>query len=201
MGVARVAFFRFFRRAGGVLAIAMALAGASGSGVAADGITAISAQSRVAAVQQGQTARAYGFIDFIAREDPPSGHAYVRYGRFDGRGRPVALRYAGLYPRYGWAGKIAGGFIPIDSDTGRHHEDTDNRTLVSFRRPLTREEYRIVDEQVRKTQTNPAHWHALFFNCNEYVGTLARSIGMHAGLSSWLPSPAYIASMKSMNGF
>ena len=143
---------------------------------------------------------AYGFVEFIARRDIPMGHAYIRYGRLKRGGKPIGVRYSGLYPKYGLAGKVAGGIIPIASTTGRTPDDVPSQTINSFRRNLSRAEYARLNSRVRASQQDRGYWHAALHNCNDFVGAFARSVGMTTPPLSWMPSPMYIGAMKLMNG-
>lgn len=139
-------------------------------------------------------------IEFRARYALSYGHSYVMYGQLNSRGEMVQPKIVGLHPAsdssavYMW-----GHLVPVPSETGASDGDGDERyTSARWRIPLTAEQYAKVSASIDRLKASSPVWHAALYNCNAFVGDIARSMGMQTP-HHWLAPQDYITSLRRMN--
>ena len=101
------------------------------------------APNRAAVAQSApQQGRPY-YIEYRGRGGGVLGHAYITYGRLDGRGRPAETRYAGFYPRddYEEALMTFGPLVAAPAYVGVDKKDRVTPPNAVYRRNLTAREY------------------------------------------------------------
>lgn len=139
------------------------------------------------------------FIEFRSRSALSYGHSFVVFGRI---GEKITARnVAGLHPRGDSSiTYIIGHVLPVPSETGASDGDLDEQYMTArYRIMLTPREYRAIVAQIRELQANSPVWNAATFNCNAFVGTIARFAGLTAP-PPWLLPEDFINSMRWMNG-
>lgn len=143
------------------------------------------------------------FIEFRSRYALSYGHAFVVFGRLNSGGkvgRIVPSMVAGLHP----AGEgpelwTVGHVVPVPSETGASDGDTEAEYVSArWQVRLTRAEYDRVVAFIRQHQKESTTWHAAFYNCNAWVGDVARFMGFEAPFH-WLKPQDYITRMKELN--
>jgi hypothetical protein len=153
-----------------------------------------------AARQQPQADSGY-YIEFRARDAQTYGHTYAMFGRLGSDGAPSTREIAGLHPASEDALPYTiGHFIPVPSETGPARGDGDDQYLLErYRIPLTKERYDEVVAKIRQLQGTSPTWHAVLYNCNAFVGDIARGMGLQTpGSSVQLPQD-YIRELKRLN--
>jgi hypothetical protein len=168
----------------------------------AEPAAAQTATSQPAAARQAEVAapgRYVGFVEFVAREDPPAGHTYIRYARFDGNGRPLRMKISGLYPKGGWAGKFLGGFVPVPASTTYVEEDLSAPITALYRRRLTAAQFAQLEAAVRDSHANFGYWNAFLHNCQAFVGRYAEAIGLTTPGITIIPADTYVTAIKELN--
>jgi hypothetical protein len=143
------------------------------------------------------------FIEFRARSAHNYGHTFLVHGRV---GQRITKRdVVGLHPAtespLPW---MIGHIIPVPSETGASDGDDEDAYIIArYRVYLSEAEYKPVLAKMREWQGSTPLWHAGVYNCNAFVGSVAR----HMGLQS--PNPAaghlqlpknFINELKSVNG-
>ena len=138
------------------------------------------------------------FVEFRARAALSYGHTFAVYGRV-GQKNP-ALKVAGLHPftesSVPW---MIGHLVPVPSETGASDGDTEDKYIIArYRVLLTEAEYKALTASIKKLQDSSPVWHAVLYNCNAFVGDIAKSIGLKAPSSLQMPKE-YIEDLKQIN--
>ncbi len=121
------------------------------------------------------------FVEFRARSAMSYGHTFLVHGRV---GDPITAKsVVGLHPAEKTGDEtpwMIGHFIPVASETGWSDGDVgynDKYIIAKYRVYLTEAEYRVVLAKMREMQRNTPMWHAVIYNCNAFIGDIARFHG------------------------
>ena len=141
------------------------------------------------------------FIEFRARNADSYGHTFSIYGRVNANGKVGAFTVAGLHPisesPVPW---MIGHLMAVPSETGASDGDMDDQyVLARFHVALSAEEFKKVVAYVKEHQKNSPMWHAVLYNCNAWVGDVAKFMGMDVPASPLLMPADYINSLKKLN--
>jgi len=137
------------------------------------------------------------FVDFHARRGQSLvGHAFIVYGRLNAGGKILQAQVAGHFPsgRYPWKGI----FVPVRGSGGHSKYDFVEPSLDIYRRRLTPAEFRQLSTMVRQLKAIDPAYHLIFFNCNDFVGEAAESIGLRRPPSVMLPA-TYVGWLRALN--
>ena len=139
------------------------------------------------------------FIEFRARYALSYGHSYVLYGRLDAAGNPVNPEVAGLHPKSdSEVPYVLGHFLPVPAETGFSDGDLEEQyRSASWRVLLTEAEYDKVAADIRKLKDSSPVWHASLYNCNAFVGDIAKSMGYKTP-PIWLRPQQFITQIRKM---
>lgn len=142
------------------------------------------------------------FIEFRSRYALSYGHTYAAFGRLNARGDIVESEVAGLHPAgdspVPW---MIGHVIFVPSETGPSDGDLEEKYISArFRVVLTEAEYNKVTAYIRHLQATSPLWNAVIYNCNTFVGDIARSMGLKIPLSTLQYPADYINSLRVLNG-
>ena len=144
------------------------------------------------------------FVEFRSRYALSYGHTFLVHGRLGPKGE-VKLTpefVAGLHPR-GEGPQLwtVGHVMPVPSETGPSDGDLEEEYVSArFRVLLTEAEYRTISAHIRHKQQNSPTWHAVFNNCNQWVGEIAQFMGLKAPSNNLLYPADYINNMREING-
>jgi hypothetical protein len=154
----------------------------------------------VVVAQQPNKAGRY-FIEFRSRYAYTYGHSYVVFGTLNARGKMVNPQVAGLAPKSDDpAVYMAGHMLPVESSTGWTDGDLEPEYMSAYWRVMLSEsEYKKVVAFIRKLQASSPVWHASLYNCNAFVGDIARSMGYKTPFH-WLLPRDYVTKLRTMNG-
>jgi len=141
------------------------------------------------------------YIEFRARNADSYGHTFAIYGRLNANGRIQTKTVVGLHPAtespIPW---MIGHVVMVPSETGASDGDTEDQyVLARFQVVLSADEYKKVVGFIKNLQSKSPVWHAVLYNCNAFVGDIARFMGMEAPASSMLMPAAYINSLCEHN--
>jgi hypothetical protein len=137
------------------------------------------------------------FVDFHARGTPTfPGHVFIVYGQLNAHGGIAEAKVVGFAPDTGRYSRIY--FIPVRGFIGRQRSDITEPSTVIYRRHLTAAEFHQLIAKVRQVRATQPLWHLIFSNCNDFVGEIARSIGLHRPPSLLLPSD-YVSLLRALN--
>jgi hypothetical protein len=140
------------------------------------------------------------FIEFRSRYALSYGHTYVVFGRAGKNGTMINPEVAGLHPASdSEVPYVVGHFVPVPAETGWSDGDLEEKyRSASWRVMLSEPEYRQVVAKIRKLQATSPSWNATFYNCNAFVGEIARSMGYKAP-SKWLRPQQFITTLREIN--
>jgi hypothetical protein len=152
-----------------------------------------------AAASAPQNAGKPYFIEFRARSALSYGHTFAVLGRV---GQKLTKKnVVGLHPATDssvpW---VIGHVVAVPSETGWSDGDIEDQYIIArYRIPLSVAEYKNVSEFAEKLKANSPHWHAVFYNCNAFVGRIADYMGLRVPSSSLLLPKEYITELKQLN--
>ncbi len=141
------------------------------------------------------------FVEFRARYALSYGHTFAAFGRLDASGNIRTFEVAGLHP----AGEssvpwMVGHLLPVPSETGPSDGDMDPQYISArYRVTMDEAEYTKVVAKIRQMQRSTPLWSATLYNCNSFVGDIARFMGLRADIGTMQVPPSYIASLKALN--
>jgi len=141
------------------------------------------------------------YIEFRARNAESYGHTFSIYGRLGANGKIATKSVAGLHPftenALPW---MVGHLILVPSETGASDGDTEDQyVLARFRVALSAEEYKKVTRYIKDLQKSSPVWHAVLYNCNAFVGDIAKFMGMETPGSTMLMPATYINGLRDLN--
>jgi hypothetical protein len=120
------------------------------------------------------------YIEFRARSAQSYGHTFVALGQLKNNGEIGSMEIAGLHPAtessIPW---MIGHVFPVPSETGASDGDTEDQYIIARHR-ITMDKARFdrLMRFVRDLQKNSPAWHAVLYNCNAFVGDIAKHMGM-----------------------
>jgi len=141
------------------------------------------------------------YVEFRARSAQSYGHTFSIHGRLNGSGQIVSKTVVGLHPAtespVPW---MIGHFVVVPSETGASDGDKEDQYVTArFRVDLTAEEYKKVTGYMKDLQAKSPVWHAVLYNCNAFVGDIAKFMGMETPSSTMLMPAAYINELRQLN--
>ena len=144
------------------------------------------------------------FIEFRARYALSYGHTFLVHGRLNEKGEIGELsakNVAGFHPMGdGPEFWTVGHVVPVPAETGPSDGDLEEQYVSArYRVLLTEEEYKRAAAYIREKQASSTPWHAVIYNCNAWVGDVARFIGLKAPDSHWLFPADYINEIRRRN--
>lgn len=138
------------------------------------------------------------FVDFRANLDSITGHSYVVFGRLDGNGRILWIQHADLFPEDEHIGLLVGLFLPVRADVRVGNGDNRGEAVISYRRYLTTDQFVRMTSAIRRERRLGHRWNVLLFNCNDFTGEIAETIGLRTPSTLLLPH-AYVAALRLLN--
>lgn len=144
------------------------------------------------------------FVEFRSRYALSYGHTFLVHGRLNAKGEVGELsakNVAGFHP----AGDgpelwTVGHVMPVPAETGPSDGDLEEEYVSArYRVLLSEPEYRRLAAYIKAKQAASTPWHAVLYNCNAWVGEVARYAGLKAPDSHWLFPADYINEMRKLN--
>ena len=141
------------------------------------------------------------FIEFRSRYALSYGHTYAAFGRLNSRGQIMSREVAGLHPAgdssVPW---MLGHLVPVPSETGPSDGDLEDEYISNrYRVTMNEADYNKVVAKIRQMQNSTPLWSATVYNCNSFVGDIARFMGLRADTSTLQTPPNYIAALRRIN--
>ena len=141
------------------------------------------------------------YIEFRSRSAQSYGHTFSIYGRLNGQGKIASKVVAGLHPfsenAVPW---MIGHLFLVPSETGASDGDTEDQYVTArFRVALSQAEYAKVTTFIKGLQKKSPVWHAVLYNCNAFVGDIARFMGLETPSSTMLLPAEYINGLRDLN--
>jgi hypothetical protein len=152
------------------------------------------------AIKPSPQGRRY-FIELRARSAMTYGHTFAIYGRLNANGRIASSKVVGLHPAtessVPW---MIGHFVPVPSETGASDGDTEDQYVIArFRVALNEGEYKKLLAYIDRRQKNSPVWHAALYNCNAFIGDVARFMGYDVPVMIWQMPKEYINGIHDAN--
>jgi hypothetical protein len=171
---------------------------ASAATATAQSAPAATAPSATAAADAQKGGRPY-FIEFRARSAMSYGHTFAVIGR-NGQ-KLTKANVVGLHPAtessVPW---VVGHFIVVPSETGWSDGDIEDQYITAkYRIPLNEAQYKKLMGYVTELKANSPLWHAVLYNCNAFVGDIAKHLGLQVPSSTLLMPKEYITELRTMN--
>jgi hypothetical protein len=138
------------------------------------------------------------FIEFRSRNALSYGHSFVVFGRTGGR--LTARNVAGLHPK-GSSPVVymLGHVLPVPSETGVSDGDLELQYVTArYRVALSQRDYAALVPKIRALQANSPAWNAVAYNCNAFVGDIARLVGLRSP-PPWMLPADFINTMRALN--
>lgn len=165
------------------------------------GITQISAPANPNSVSK---AKNY-FVEFRSRSAQSYGHTFLVHGKLNAQGQIGKVskgQVAGLHPisesPVPW---MIGHLVPVVAERGwSDGDDEDQYVTAAYRVTMTEQEYARVSAFIRKHQKDSPMWHAVLYNCNAWVGDVAKFMGLKAPDNTLAYPADYITNLASLNG-
>jgi hypothetical protein len=145
------------------------------------------------------------FVEFRSRSALSYGHTFLVHGKLNANGQVGKVskeQVAGLHPATDssvpW---MIGHIIPVVSEQGWSDGDNEDEYITAaYRITLTEQEYASVSGYIRQHQKNSPLWHAVLYNCNAWVGDVAKFMGLKTPDNTLLFPEDYITQLASLNG-
>lgn len=141
------------------------------------------------------------YIEFRSRAAASYGHTFASIGELNRDGSIATSEIVGLHPATDsvlpW---MIGHIIPVPSETGPSDGDTEEIYFTSrYRITMDKERYDELLAFVRNLQASSPAWHAVLYNCNAFIGDIARHMGLTLPSSPMLFPKDYIDELRQRN--
>jgi hypothetical protein len=140
-------------------------------------------------------------IEFRARNAHSYGHTFSIHGRVNAQGKFVSPKVSGLHPATESAVPwMIGHLVAVPSETGASDGDTEDQFVIArFRVALSESEYRKVQAYIKELSGKSGLWHAVIYNCNTFIGDIARFMGLETPKSTMAMPQEYIDGLRDLN--
>jgi hypothetical protein len=158
------------------------------------------AATATATPADGQRGTKPYFIEFRARSAMSYGHTFAVIGR---AGQKLTkANVVGLHPAtestLPW---VVGHFILVPSETGWSDGDIEDQYIIAkYRIALNDAQYKQLMAYVTDLKAKSPVWHAVLYNCNAFVGDIAKHLGLQVPSSTLLMPKEYITELRTLNG-
>jgi hypothetical protein len=139
------------------------------------------------------------FIEFRSRYAWDYGHTFLVHGRVGERLTRASV--AGLSPvgddPSSWA---LGHYVPVPAETGWTDGDLEDKYISArYRVYMSKEQYDRTLVYIRQLQARSKVWSAELYNCNAFVGDVARKTGLRVPASTLIYPRVFINNMRQIN--
>lgn len=161
----------------------------------------VNVRATSASAAQGQRGGGY-YIEFRSRSAASYGHTFASVGKLGRGDKLLTSEIVGLHPAsespVPW---MIGHFVPVPSETGASDGDKEEAYWTArYRVRMDKQRYDELMTFVRAHQASSPSWHAVFYNCNAFIGDIARHMGLKAPDNSMLFPKEYIEELATLNG-
>jgi hypothetical protein len=142
------------------------------------------------------------YIEFRSRSAASYGHTFASVGKLGPGDTIETSEIVGLHPAtespLPW---MIGHILPVPSETGASDGDTEERYWTArYRVRMNQQRYDDLMTFIRAHQASSPAWHAVFYNCNSFIGDIARHMGLKAPSNTMLFPKEFIEELASLNG-
>jgi hypothetical protein len=183
----------------GLVSLAVLTGAGLSAAVAQDAGTAAPAPQANAAKGGGGGGGGQYYIEFRARYAWDYGHTYIIHGRV---GAPITkASVAGLSPvgddATAW---VLGHYVPVPAETGWTDGDTEEKYVSArYRVYVSKAQYDRIMGFVRHLQATSKVWSAELYNCNAFVGDIAKFMGLRVPKSTLIYPRVFINNLRQIN--
>ncbi len=142
------------------------------------------------------------YVEFRSRSAASYGHTFASVGKLDSGDRIETSEIVGLHPAtesvLPW---LIGHVVPVMSETGASDGDKEEIYWTArYRVRMNQQRYDEFMTKVRALQASSPAWHAVFYNCNAFIGDVAKLLDLKAPGNSLLFPKEYIEELATLNG-
>lgn len=138
------------------------------------------------------------FVDFRAGYASITGHTYIVFGRLSADGRIVSIQNADILP-INQDAAVVGTLAPIRAQVQIRDGDSKRTATIDYRRYLNAAEFAKMQAAIRHERSLDRQWSLLLFNCNDFAGKIAETLGLRRPSGLMLPN-MFVASLRLLNG-
>jgi hypothetical protein len=145
------------------------------------------------------------FVEFRSRSALSYGHAFLVHGKLNAQGevgQVTRQQVEGLHPfsesSVPWS---VGHVVPVIAEHGWTDGDTEDEYITArYRVLLTEAEYNDMRSYIAALNKRTPVWHAVLYNCETYIGDVAKHIGLKTPSSTLIFPDEYIKTLADLNG-
>lgn len=142
------------------------------------------------------------YIEFRSRSALSYGHTFASVGELDAAGNIATSEIIGLHPAtespIPW---MIGHILPVPSETGASDGDKEEQYWTArYRIRMNKQRFDAMMTEIRALQASSPAWHAVLYNCNAFIGDVAKLIGLKAPSNPLLFPKEYIEELATLNG-
>jgi hypothetical protein len=139
------------------------------------------------------------FIEFRSRYAWDYGHTYLVFGRVGERIGKANV--AGLSPvgddATAW---VIGHYVPVPAETGWTDGDLEDKYVSArYRVTMNKDQFDRAMTYIKHLQATSHTWSAELYNCNAFVGDVAKFIGLQVPSSSLIYPKVYVNNLRKIN--
>jgi len=183
------------------LSVGLQMPAANAQSAGATSGTGAPARAAAAAGEVGAKQTEQYYIDFRARYAISYGHTFVVFGRGSGPGKKInPNQIAGLTPATdNPIPYYIGHLLPVPAETGASEGDDDAKYMSAhYLVRLNKAEYDRVIAYIKQLKAEHRTWHAVVYNCNDFVADIARFVGLKVP-STMLFAKYFIEGIRDLN--
>jgi hypothetical protein len=166
------------------------------------GLSAAHAQSNYPVTASAAPVRAGGgpyYIEFRSRYAWDYGHTYMIFGRVGER--ITKANVAGLSPvgddATAW---VVGHYVPVPAETGATDGDIEEKYVSArYRVTMSKADFDRTVAYIRHLQATSHTWSAELYNCNAFVGDVARFMGLKVPGSTLIYPKVFVNNLRKIN--
>ena len=139
------------------------------------------------------------YIEFRSRYAWDYGHTFVVHGRVGEA--PTKDSVAGLSPvgddATAW---VIGHYVPVPAETGWTDGDLEDKYISArYRVLMNKDQYDRVVAYIKDLQSHSHTWSAELYNCNAFVGDIAKFMGLKVPASSLIMPKIFVNNLRKIN--
>jgi hypothetical protein len=138
------------------------------------------------------------YLEIRARTDAAFGHAFMVIDAVDTHGASQQVAIFGFVTAAGAPDGLNAIFGSV-GEVGYSTDDINAELAETFRVRINRATYPRIAAAVRDMQKSWTTYDLLSLNCNTFIATIARSIGLFAPTNSALPPATFVRDLKRLN--
>jgi hypothetical protein len=154
------------------------------------------ANTRTAMVSSGS---GQYYIEFRSRYAWDYGHTFIVHGRVGET--PKKDSVSGLSPvgddATAW---VIGHYVPVPAETGWTDGDLEDKYISArYRVLMNKDQYDRVVAYIKDLQAHSHTWSAELYNCNAFVGDVAKFMGLKVPSSSLIYPKVFVNNLRKIN--